>query len=467
MENFAESIPARAYFDIILNMKFSHYNPTSKWLFLIGLFSLTEVRIIGSVGISELCMYPLAPIFFVLDYALLRRDGFTKALWLLLLTMVGCIVSSMVNHTPLVYALKGFATPYTMFSVIVVLHRLLRTNLKGVRWLFLGMAISSVVCVFVFQRGTEVAVRGELLSGDDAVEQITGGTLFWAQRLGAFLTLPIKGWYLHTPVVYSALEPLALSVFTMLTTISGRSMVLMSLTGVIMVVAGGRSVIKMARVSKHIFVGMITIMIAAGCLKMLYSYCAEKGLLGEAQTEKYKKQTRGGSSGWKMLLAGRSEFFICMFAGVHNPIIGLGPKAIDNNNYIDEFMANYGSQEDYEDFVAGIKNSIARGEYYERMIPAHSGIGAFWIWFGIFGLIYYLYFIFKIFHLLRRYLSAIPHWYGIFAYGIPGALWAVFFSPPERFTTALMFTLVLLAIAVGRKRLRLPIDMQREISMRS
>ena len=444
-------------------MRLIRSNSTSVWLFLIGLFSLTEVHVVGSIGISELCMYPLGPLFFVLDYAKLRRDGFTKALWLLILTMIGCIISSKVNHTPLVFALKGLAFPYTMFDIIVVLHRLLRNNFKGVRWLFVGMALSGVICVFVFQRGTEVIAQGAVLSGKDAVEQITGGTLFWAQRLGAFLTLPIKGWYLQTPWLYSALEPLGLAVFTMLTTISGRSMVIMSLAGVLMVVMGRKSRRRMASVSKHVIIGLVAMAIAVGCFKKAYSYCAKNGLLGDEQVEKYEKQSRGGAGSLRMLLAGRPEFFICLFAGADNPILGLGPKAMDNNNYVGEFLSKYGSPEDYDDFITGIQNSIARGEYYGHMLPAHSGIGAFWVWFGIFGLLYYLYFIFKLMQLMCRYLSAVPHWYGIFAFGIPGTFWAVLFSPPERFACALMFTLVLFAIAVGKNRLQLPFDMQHEV----
>ena len=46
------------------------------WLFLIGTFSMTQVRLIGSIGISEVIVFVVAPFVFVSDYRFLKRDGF-------------------------------------------------------------------------------------------------------------------------------------------------------------------------------------------------------------------------------------------------------------------------------------------------------------------------------------------------------------------------------------------------------
>ena len=92
---------------------------TASWfLFLLGTFSMTQIRIIGSIGISELVVFVLAPWVFLIDYKVLKYDGFMPAIWLALLMCLGCVVASIANYTPFLLFLKGLATPYTIFSIL-------------------------------------------------------------------------------------------------------------------------------------------------------------------------------------------------------------------------------------------------------------------------------------------------------------------------------------------------------------
>ena len=57
-------------------------NSSSIFLFLIGLFSQTQIHVFGSIGISELPIFVVAPILFVTNVRSLKHDGFFPFLML-------------------------------------------------------------------------------------------------------------------------------------------------------------------------------------------------------------------------------------------------------------------------------------------------------------------------------------------------------------------------------------------------
>ena len=67
---------------------------SSVWMFLIGLGSMTQFHFVGSLGVSELPIFLIAPIIFVMDFRLLRGDGFMPFIWLTILCCIGCCISS-------------------------------------------------------------------------------------------------------------------------------------------------------------------------------------------------------------------------------------------------------------------------------------------------------------------------------------------------------------------------------------
>ena len=66
----------------------------SWWLFLAGLGSMTEVHFFGSIAITELAMFVVAPILFLKNFHRLRHDGLIPFVWLAILTCVGCIYAN-------------------------------------------------------------------------------------------------------------------------------------------------------------------------------------------------------------------------------------------------------------------------------------------------------------------------------------------------------------------------------------
>lgn len=435
---------------------------SSLLLFLIGTFSMTQIRVVGSIGISELPIFILAPFIFFIDYRTLRHDGFLPMIWLALLACVGCCVSSFCNQTPLPSFLRGFASPYSIFAIIVILHRVLRKNLIGLKWFFLGVCVSWVMSTFVFHSAVE-EVAAERLGG--GVEGIMESTIFLISRLNGFLMAPIAGWYLQTPLLYSVFTPVLWAGYCLFSTASGRSAALGALGTLAIVLIGQKRRSQMERLRKH-FVPFLFFAIALGlAFKGFYQVAATNGWLGEQAQTKYEQQSKGGRGILALLMGGRGETFVGLFACLDRPLVGHGPWALDTNDYYVDYLVKYGQPEDYDQYVQTML-------YFQRMglssrvwlIPAHSHIVGFWLWYGIFGLVFWVYVLKLIYDWFRNSSSAIPQWYGYFAVSIPPFLWGIFFSPfGSRVQTVAIIVCLLMARAVQRGRIQLPMEMIREI----
>ena len=324
----------------------------SWFLFLLGTFSMTQIRIIGNIGISELVVFFLAPWFFLADYKVLKYDGFMPAIWLALLMCLGCVVASIANYTPFLLFLKGLATPYTIFSILVVGHHLLRRSMSGYKWFCLGMAMTVTINIFIFQRAVEADIWGQGGRGLEAVEGIMSGPLFWVIRINAWTNVPINGWYLQTPIVYSILVPVSMFFFSALTTASGRSTAATAAGAVLLVILGGKHISQLKRLSKNFWFVLIMGLVLIQLLTMGYKTAATSGLMGEKALQKYERQMKGRKSGvLATLMGGRLEFFVGSYAALKKPIVGYGPWALDVEGYYDEFLAKYGNADDYEEYL--------------------------------------------------------------------------------------------------------------------
>lgn len=435
-------------------------------LFLIGLFSQTQVHVFGSIGISELPIFAVAPFIFLHDYRDLKRDCFMPFIWLTIAVCVGCVVSSWYNQTYWLLALKGLATPYSIFAITVVLHHLLRKNPMAIKWLFVGIFLSMIVCVFVFQQETNSVVGGERLSGAAATEAVMSYPLFWSIRFAALVALPIKCAYLATPTAYLVLMPLVAGIISIvLSDSSGRAAAMITLLGIALLVIGGKSQQKLRRMGKQLpLVALVAICLMAGG-KVAYSYAAKTGLLGEKAREKYIRQTAMGKSTLRILMAGRKEFFVGMIAALDRPIIGHGPKAEDTKGYFTEYLRKYGSIEDFQQQLWELRQNEIHGGGRYYMIPTHSFVASFWVYYGIAGLVFWIYALGLFWQYFRRYAPMIPQWYGYLALFLPTMVWGTFFAPfGDRMGETLPFVCILFAKAVYKKRFQLPPEMMREIA---
>ena len=219
--------------------------------FLLGLGG--KLQVIASLSISEIAVLLVGPMILFSEYPYMKKTRVVVFWHMSVLLVLGCAVACIANNTQFQYVVRGFATTILMLLSVVVAHRLFRLDMSGFRWYFLGDAISMVLCTFVFQRFGELEAYGGGAEGMKAVASIMSGPLFWIQRLGAFVKLPGVGWYLTTPLWSSVGGALFMSIFSLLTTTSGRSAAINSVAACVIILIGRRKRSTMMKISKHFY----------------------------------------------------------------------------------------------------------------------------------------------------------------------------------------------------------------------
>lgn len=433
--------------------------------FLFGLG--TSFQLFGvSLSFTELFVFIAAPFYFIKEYPYLKRFGFMPLLWLSVLTLVGCVVASISNQTPLPAFIRGFASVMVIPCTLIMGCRMLRTNPNGFKYFLVGSVLSMLLCTFIFRRSVEVAIAQRATGGAVDASDIASGALFWVQRVGGVVSLPAKGWYLQCPLVVSVGVLVFMAVFALFITASGRSAALGSLAAAVLILLGRRKQSTMRRLGQHFILLMVIGIVGIVVAKNAYVYTASRGLLGEESRRKYERQSKGKSSMGALLLGGRMEAFCGLIAAFDHPIVGFGPWPRDRNGYTGEFLLKYGNREDYEAYIRSESMRLKLG-LGEPLIPCHSYITTFWVNYGIFGLFLWLYILFLIFRFMKNDIWAIPQWYFWIVAAVPAFLWRIFFSPfAERVDSALIITAMLLERAVRMGRLMLPESMVREIAER-
>ena len=427
-------------------------------LFLLGVFSLTEIRLVGSAAISEWFIFVVAPFVFIKNYDLLKRDGFMPLLWLAIAVSVSNFISCLVNKVEWDFALRGMATNYSIFAIPVVMHNFLRKDLSGLKWFFVGGAISALISMFVFQKGSEIGLADRM--GVEASEAILGNEFLWTARIGGWLSLPINAFYYSTPLVYSIFEPFLFSLYFLLASASGRSAALVGMCSSILILIGGKRRKNMARIKKHFFAMVAIAVVGFTIIKIGYVYTAKSGILGEEAQRKYVMQTRGSDSALSIIMGGRSDFFMGLVAALEHPIWGYGPWPVDKDGFAERFFYEHA---DYEEILVHERMKILaaqNGVIRQGWIPTHSHLIGFWVWYGLAGLIFWLYVLRLIFQVIRYWMNAIPQWYGYLCVMLPSFVWAIFFSPYGRRVGTMTGVVCLLFVrAVATGKMRLPLSM--------
>lgn len=432
-----------------------HRKLTFLW-FVLGLGS--RLQVISSLSITELIVLAAAPILFLRNYSMMKHDGIVPLFFSSILVILGCVIASVMNHTPFQFVVRGLAVTCIVSCSIVFAHWLIRRDPNGFKWYILALPFSAILSTFVFKAAVETTMYGE------SAEEIMSGPLFWVSRLGPLVLAPTKGWYLQTPWFINATVPIFVAGLAVLTSVSGRAAALTALAFTAMVIIGGKTQRTISRISSHFgllcFCGIILVL----GIYSAYKVSASQGLLGEDARKKYETQTHGGEGGiGRLLLGGRGESFIGLLACRDKPIIGWGPWAKDENGYAEEFINKYGTWEDVEEMV---RLNMWRAKFgaVVRMLPCHSYLTEFWAWYGLFGLVFWLYVMYVLLRYLKQDVAAVPQWYAWLACTIPGLFWDIFFSPlSDRVGVSLFVVACLMARAVRKGRFQLPPEMIHEI----
>lgn len=391
----------------------------AKWMFLIGLGTSTQINIGGYTAISELILVLCLPVLLLKNLRVFIKDRCVGFLLLLVIWGFGQLFSDLYHHNHFVFIIRGLIPPVGIAASLVAIYPLLKKNPRGIRHLLLGMAISSIICIFIFQPGTVVGSYEVQTGAKTAMEARIGYKLFWVSQLEGWLGLLVKGWYLQMPQSCNILLVVFLSVFSLAT--GGRSAFLIGLLSAVLLFVGGKTREKMLWIRRNFAVMILGVVVVGFAAKFVYQEAATRGLMGENEKRKYFEQSEGRSA-LGTLMAGRSEFFVALFAIKDHPIIGHGSYAMDYNAYWPTFVSQYGTKEDLEQ----ISRAYA---VKDRTIPAHSHVAQFWLWAGIPGLLPWLYILALMTGTLMRRMHVYPPYFGFFAMLIPYLYWHIFFSP--------------------------------------
>lgn len=393
----------------------------SRWLFLIGLGSQTQINVGGYTAISEFFLVICLPIAILRNYSIFKKDRCSTMLWLLILWMIGVCVTDIATNNFFAAFIRGFIAPLGILASLVVIYPLLKRNRDGLKWFLLGVAISSVVSIYIFQAGSIVGASDVLSGNMSASEARVGYKLFWVEQMSTWLGLPVKGWYLNFPIAGSVAICFFVSAYSLLT--GGRSAFIMSFLSSLLLLFCGHSRSKMKGLAKHGVIVIVGLLILTPLIRLVYKEAAISGFMEEGEFDKYEKQAKGKTV-IEILMSGRGEFFIAMSAILDKPILGHGSYARDDKGYTLNYFIEHGA--DYE--------TINRIQAYEsligaRTIPAHSHIACFWMWAGIPGLLPWLYILYLLYMTLLKRSYVYPPYFGYLAMSIPPMLWAIFFSP--------------------------------------
>lgn len=393
------------------------------WMFFLGLFIRTQVHLIGYIGLSELVVVFVAPLIFVNNYAAMKRDGMMPIMNLAVMAIVGCVLSSLINGSGFACFIRGFAQTYTTWAALVVGYYLLKGNLMSYRWFVLGGFLSGILSIYIMQ-GASATMGGVDRTGEEAVEAVKTGVLFWKNRIFPVINLPVSMFYLQCPYLYSVIAPMVYAGLSLLFSEgSGRGSFVVSMMSCILILLGGRKGRWLIKIKRNIWLILVIGVIALGGIKFAYSWAAETGRLGEKAVRKYRDQTQRGTDILSILISGRTDFFVGLYACLQKPIVGHGPWPQDTEGYRVYFLTKYGTEEE-------IKNAIEFSlRYSERTIPAHSHLVGYWLEYGILGLPFWLYVLWLMFRYFRQDVDIVPGLYGLLALGIPGVIWGILFSP--------------------------------------
>ncbi len=443
---------------------------TCFWMFLIGMWSMTQIGVIGFIGISEVFIFLLAPFVYMQNRLLYKRDGLGTLYTLIFLTMASCWISGWYNKSGLIDTVKCFATIYGVFAGVTVMYPLLRYRPDSLKWFLFGVAISGVISIFIFQSGsahTGAMGDGTEFTRKNLQESVMGYSLFWVSQVNTWVNLPIQMHYLSVPLIYSVGAPFSCAVYSLLSTSSGRSAFLVMAYSAVLLVIGGKSVKSLSVIRKKFLTIFVMLCVAGLVFATAYKYTARTGLLGEAAQQKYERQLakygKGGGSLLQMIISGRVEFFIGAAACLKHPILGCGPKAMDKEGIVREYYVKYGTPEELDNYEKTQAWNASLGIYYHK-IPGHSHIISFWLWFGIMGGMLWVYILLLCIRTLKNYMSAIPQWFGYFALLLPTAIWAIFFSPfGDRMAKSVLICCCFIAKNVFERKIELPQPMICEV----
>ncbi len=342
--------------------------------FLFGLGAVTQTRVIGALALTEIVLAVLAPVLLMRQWRRLRQTHAITILALGLLWLASALLTDYYREVAPNDMIKGSFAIVLLLTTFIGAFAILAPDLRRVRWMALGFAVSAVISVFVFRsqallgRAQASGVEPEALIN---FKTVYAYVLFWV--LLGFVALCDERWPRVTAGVVLA------SAFAFLLGGLRSIFLVVGLSGAAMAV--GQSLPSLARFARQSQIATgIAAAIAIWGASSLYGAVVERGWMGAEEQVKYESQSRSELG----LLAGRAEFLSSLAAVADSPLLGHGSWARDRKGYGFRLVtATGGGRRDILLRAASISAGTA-------LIPCHSHLLQGWVWHGLAGGLFWM-----------------------------------------------------------------------------
>lgn len=386
-------------------------------IFLVLFLTLYTVHLFGNFFISEFIF------LFIFLRGLLKGELRSAAklvkpfIGLLVLAIFGEIIADLWNGSSVISSFKGFSL--ILFTLINLLAIIILTKFDpvNIHIAIFGFAASGLASFFV-QPGTY------------ARSEIWKFGIGYPLILMVFCLLSLRKIRLKKLVIVSLIIfSSGLSLF-----LGARSLALVTFLAVFFV----RNEVKVKKAKFSYSVIMIFLLLGAiGLYSSFYFSLAKNGTLGDKAQAKYILQTATSDN---IIINSRTELLFAGRAVIESPILGFGSYAELNQNLRTIILTFLTKNNIYPDLAPFNRT-------YGTTIPVHSMILQWWLWFGIFGLLFPL-------KLLVNFIRAIniigePV---LYYYLIIGGVWNVLFSPYGE-SCRILIPLTIIAVSSSRETL--------------
>lgn len=186
---------------------------------------------------------------------------------------------------------------------------------------------------------------------------------------------------------------------------------------------------------------LILILLIVPYLYAIYVSDVRKGAFGLKAQQKYLFQQENTNN---LLYGGRTDFFVGLSQVKKSPFFGKGSYAkITSSNRQEIFLEITKRNPNYR--------SLGFIFYEGRMIPTHSILIQFWVWYGILGALPWAWFLYLIARTICKHLEKSREIDIVSSYLMALSAWDIFFSP---FGSDRRFSIPLFLIAILRTECR-------------
>lgn len=401
------------------------YKAHSKdWLvFTLGLFSMIKVRLLGTMGLSELMMMVLFVVE-IKDNPFFRNRHAKILFFLAILWAFGTLLTDLYQVSNAIDLAKGLFSIVFLILILPVGYWCLYDKIERLLYYLCGLSISAIIG-FLFQQSINLDETSIDVWQVYAFEYLA----FFIASLMFYKRLPALGYSVLLGYGIWSLFHQSRNVFLVFIT----SSVLIYVTNYYWNRSNKMPKIAQAKFDKGFFLVAIILIFTFLGIKNSYEYLASSGTLGDKAKAKYEMQ-KNSSIG---LASGRGDFLISWEMIKDSPIVGYGSYAKDKDELAYQKSKKF-----------GLKNTdkYSQSKIRNKLIPGHSYILGAWVYNGILAVPFWLYTIWLIWCYYRHCLykkTIITPLMIIWSFIM---LWDIMFSPFANRPIIAMFLSSLLVI---------------------